>query len=94
MFVNATKIYQFTVEDSEIKYYALRLDSISKYFTINNMEKTIIKGIVKFFSVDFISVDANDVLDIHKYLMKRTWYKMFGLIKKIFIGLLTDTKCI
>ena len=41
-------------------------------------------------------------LDIFKDLMKRTWYKiMFGLIKKIFIELLTGlvnrsihTKCI
>ena len=32
-----------------------------------------------------------NIVDIHKYLMKRTWYKViFGLIKKIFIGLLTD----
>ena len=44
-----------------------------------------------FFSVDFNPIDTNDVLDVHKYLMKETWYKtMFGLIKKMFIGLLTD----
>ena len=37
-----------------------------------------------------IKDDANDILYIHNYLMKRTRYKiMFGLIKKIFIGLLT-----
>ena len=70
-------------------HYALFLGNISKDFTINNMKKTGLKGVVKFFSVDFNPID-NDILDIHKYLMKRTWYKiMFGLIKKIFIGLLT-----
>ena len=67
------------------------------------MEKeTELKGVVKLFSVDFNLIDTSNVLDIHKYLMKRTWYKiMFGLIKKIFIGLLTGignrsnhTKCI
>ena len=43
-------------------------------------------GVVIFFSVDFIPIDANNILDIHKYLMKRTKYKIiFGL----FIGLLT-----
>ena len=43
------------------------------------------------FSVDFNSFDTNDILNIHKYLMKRIWYKiLFGLNKKIFIGLLTD----
>ena len=66
------------------------------------MEKeTELKGVVKLFSVDFNLIDTSNVLDIHKYLMKRTWYKiMFGLIKKIFIGLLTGlvngsnhTKC-
>ena len=44
---------------------------------------------MKFFSVDFNAIDTNDILGIRKYLMKRTWYKMFGLMKKITIGLLT-----
>ena len=53
-------------------------------------EKTRLKRAVIFF-VDFNSVDTNDNLDIHKYLIKRTSCKiMFGLIKKIFIGLSTD----
>ena len=33
--------------------------------------KTGLKGVVKFFSVDFNRTDTNDMLDIHKYLMKR-----------------------
>ena len=44
-----------------------------------------------FFSVHFNPIDANDILDIHFYLIKRTCNKkMFELIKKIFIALLTD----
>ena len=44
-----------------------------------------------FFPVDFNPIDTNDIIDNHKNLMKRICYKvMFGLIKKIFIGLLTD----
>ena len=40
-------------------------------------------------SVDFHPIDNNDILDVREYLMKRTWYKiMFGLIKKLFMGLL------
>ena len=31
-----------------------------------------LKGLVKCFSVDFNSIDTNDILDIHKYLIKRT----------------------
>ena len=30
-----------------------------------------LKGIVKIFSIDFNPIDTKDVLDIHKYLMKR-----------------------
>ena len=92
MFVNATNVYQFKVKDTEIKDYALCLGNVSKDFTINNMKKTGLKGIVKSFPVDFNPIDNNDILDIHKYLMKRTWYKiMFGLIKKMFIVLLSST---
>ena len=65
------------------------------------MKKNGLKWIVILFSVDFNPIDANDILDIHKYLMKGTWYKiMFDLIKKIFIRLLSivsapnHTKCI
>ena len=68
---------------------------------MNIMEKTGLKGSVIFFSVYFNPIDTNNILDIHKYLMKGTWYKIiFGLIKKIFTGLLTGrvnasnhTKC-
>ena len=37
LFVNATKIYQFKAQDSEIKDYAPH--NISKDFTLNNMKK-------------------------------------------------------
>ena len=45
-----------------------------------------LKEVVKLF---YFAIDPNDILDIHKYLMKITWYEIiFGLIKKIFIELL------
>ena len=68
LFVNATKIYQFKAKSSEIKDYALCLGNISKDFTINNMKKAGLKGVVKLFSVDFNPINNND---IHKYLIKR-----------------------
>ena len=71
LFVNATKPYQFKAKDSKIKDYTLCLGNISKDFTINNMKQTGLKGNVSFFSVDFNPTDTNDVLDIHKYLMKK-----------------------
>ena len=33
---------------------------------------------------------TKDILDVHRYLMEETWYKiMFGFIKKMLIGLLS-----
>ena len=49
LFVNATKVYQFKAKKSEIKHYAPCSVNISKDFTINNMKKTGLKGVVKFF---------------------------------------------
>ena len=59
-------------KNSEIKDYTLCLGNTSKDFTINNMKKTGLRGVVKLFSVDFNPIDTNDILHIHKYLMKRT----------------------
>ena len=35
------------------------------------MKNAGLKEVVKYFSVDFNLIDTNDVLDIHKYFMKR-----------------------
>ena len=45
LFVNATKIYQLKVNDSEIKIYSLCLENISGDFSANNMEKNRIKWV-------------------------------------------------
>ena len=34
------------------------------------MEKTGLKEVSKFYAVDFNPIDNDDILDIHKYLMK------------------------
>ena len=103
LFVNATKIYQFKAKTSKIKDYVLYLGNISKGFTIDNMKKkTGLKRVAIFFSVDFNPIDTNDILDIYKYLMKRTRYKItFGIIRNMFIVLLSNivngsnhTKCV
>ena len=65
-FVNAKKVYYFEAINSEIKDHVLYLDNVSKYFTIDNMKKTGLKGVVKFFSVDFNLIDTKDILDIQK----------------------------
>ena len=54
MFVNDTNVYKFKVKDSKIKDYALCLSKVSKDFTINNMNKTGLKGVVIFFPLILI----------------------------------------
>ena len=77
LFVSATKIYQFEVKSSAIKDYTLRLGNISKDFTNINLEKNAgLGGIAKLLSIDFNPIDTNNILDIHKYLMKSAWYKI------------------
>ena len=66
------------------------------------MKKTGLNECVYDFAVDYRAFDTSNIIDIHKYLTKKTWYKiMFGLIKKMFISLLTGlvngykhTKCV
>ena len=43
-----------------------------KDFAINNMKKTGLKESVQVFSVDYNTNDTNNILNIHKYLMKIT----------------------
>ena len=56
LFVNVTKICQFKAKDSEKrkKDYGMCLGNISKEFTIYNMKKTELLGVVNFFSVILI----------------------------------------
>ena len=58
-------------KDSEIVAYRLCLGNISKDFSVDNMKKTRLKGYVYDFSVDYNAVAVADILDIHKYLMKK-----------------------
>ena len=42
-----------------------------KDFSVDNMEKTGLNGYVYDFSVDYDAISVNDILVIHKYLMKK-----------------------
>ena len=71
LFVNGTKIIKFKAKDSEITAYPLCLGNISKDWSVDNMKKTGLKGYVYDFSVDYDAIAVSDILDIHKYLMKK-----------------------
>ena len=71
LFVNGTEIYKFKTKDSEIVASPLCLGKISKDWSVDNGKKTGFNGYVYDFSVDYDSTDVDDILDIHRYLMKK-----------------------
>ena len=71
LFVNRTEIYKFKAKDSEIVAAPLCLGNISKDWSVDNMKKTGFNGYVYDFSVDYDATDVDDIVDIHKYLMKK-----------------------
>ena len=71
LFVNVAETIKFKAKDSEIVATPLCLSDISKKSPVDNMKKTRLNGYVDEISVDYDAIAVDDVLDIHKYLMKR-----------------------
>ena len=69
--VNGTEIIKFKAKDSEIPPYSLCLGNISKDWSQDNMKKTGFNGYIYDFSSDYNAIAVSDILDIHKYLMKK-----------------------
>ena len=87
LFSNGTEIHEFKANDSEIEATPLCLAKISKYWSADNMKKTRLNRYVYDFSVDYDDTAVDDILDIHKYLMKKKRYitKCLGLLKSVFL---------
>ena len=71
LFVSGTDIYKFKGKDFEIVASPLCLGNISKDWSADNMKKTGLNGYLCDFSVDYDATDVDDILYIHKYLMKK-----------------------
>ena len=71
LFVNGTEIYKFKAKYSEIVAAPLCLGNISKDWSVDNMKKIGFTVYVYDFSVDYDAIVVDDILDIHKYLMKK-----------------------
>ena len=75
------------------------LGNISGDFSANNMKKTGLNGCVYNFSINYRTFNISNIIDIHKYLMKKHDIKQ--CLKNFLVGLLTGlvngsnhTKCI
>ena len=71
LFVNGSEFITFKGKDSEIVANPLCLGNISKDWSVDNMKDTGLNGYVYDFSVDYDAIAVDDILDIHKYLMKK-----------------------
>ena len=71
LFANGTEIDKFKAKESEIVAVPLSLWNISKDFSVDNMKKTGFNGYIYDFNVDYDDVAVDDILHIHKYLMKK-----------------------
>ena len=72
LFVNGTEIHKFKAKDSEIVATPLCLGNISKALKlVDNMKNTGLNVCVYDFRVDYDAIAGDDILDIHKYLMKK-----------------------
>ena len=70
LFVNGTEI-KFKARDSKIVATPLCLGNISEDFFVDSMKKTGLNGYVYDFSIDYDTAAVDDILDIHKYLLKQ-----------------------
>ena len=64
-------MFKFKAKDSEIVASPICLRNVSKDGSTDNMKRTGLNGYVYDFSVDYDATDADDIKDIHKYLMKK-----------------------
>ena len=71
MFVNSTEICKFKAKNYEIVATPICLGNVSKDWSVDNMKKTEFNGYVYDFSVDYDATDVDDILGIHKHLMKK-----------------------
>ena len=77
MFLNSTEIIKYKAKDSEIFSYSLCLGSILKDWLQDNLKKTGFNCYIYDFSTDYNAIAVSNILDIHKYLMKKN-----GIVQK------------
>ena len=64
-------MYKFKAKDSEIVVGPICLGNISKDWSLDNMKKTRFTNYIDDFSVDYEATAADDIKNIHKYLIEK-----------------------
>ena len=71
LFVNSKKVTKFKAKNFELIKYPMCLGGLSKDYSKNCCKDTGLNGNVYEFSVDYSAITNDEILDIHKYLMKK-----------------------
>ena len=71
LFVNGREITKFKAKDSKIIATPLCQGNISKDWSVDNIKDTGLNGYVYDFSVDYDSIDVDDIKGIHQYFMTK-----------------------
>ena len=72
LFANGAEIHKFKAKVSKFVATPLCLGNVSKDWSVDNLKKIPgLNGYIYNFSVDYCNTAVDDILDIHKYLMKR-----------------------
>ena len=71
LFANGKEVTKFKSKNSEVIKYPMCLGGLSKDYNKNSRKDTGLYGNVYDFSVDYSAITNDEILDIHKYLMKK-----------------------
>ena len=71
VYLLSTEIIKFKAKDSEMVATPLCLGNILEDWLVDNMKKTGLNRYVYDFSGDYDAIAVDDLLDIHKYLIKK-----------------------
>ena len=69
--VNGTETHKFKVKDFETNAILICLGNISKDFSVNNIKSIGLYGYFYDLSVDYDAIAVDDILDVHKYVMRK-----------------------
>ena len=83
LFVNGKEVTKFNAKNSELIMHSMCLGNLSfDYYIKNKIKYTGLYGNVFDLSVDYSAITNDNILDIHKYLMKKNNINCLGLLKK------------
>ena len=71
LFANGKEVTKFKSKNSELIKYPICLGGPSKNYNKNSRKDTGLYGNVYDFSVDYSAITNDEILDTHKYLMKK-----------------------